>query len=167
VHGGHRFLRWSLWAHPAEKLIYATASDIEDLHREAFEGRLLGQASHIGIWELEPETNMIHWSSEAHALHGNPPGSPPISLDDALRSYPADSRERLRAALADLRENGIGFDIDAPFHVPLGTSRQVRIRGARTSPMAGSRASLAPSRTSPPQSRTRRGAAGTNVAFGR
>jgi diguanylate cyclase (GGDEF)-like protein/PAS domain S-box-containing protein len=129
VHGGHRFLRWSLWAHPAEKLIYATASDIEDLHREAFEGRLLGQASHIGIWELEPETNMIHWSSEAHALHGNPPGSPPISLDDALRSYPADSRERLRAALADLRENGIGFDIDAPFHVPLGTSRQVRIQG--------------------------------------
>lgn len=127
--GSHCVLRWKLWRSPPGHLIYATAHDVSDLRREAFEGRLLGETSHIGIWELDPETDTLLWSHEAHALHGSQPGSAPLGLEDALRFYPADARERLLAAFTDLRARGTSFKIDTSFQPPGGATRQMRIEG--------------------------------------
>ncbi|MFN8829480.1 MAG: EAL domain-containing protein [Labrys sp. (in: a-proteobacteria)] len=127
--GAYRHLRWTLWTMPPGGVINALAVDISDVMRMAFEGRVLGQASHIGVWDLDRETGIVGWSAQARTLLGCPDAGETATIEEALRLFPTETRATIMAAFLRLREQGTDFSIEAACPAPDGAERRMRIAG--------------------------------------
>ncbi|MGD1906529.1 MAG: PAS domain S-box protein [Leptolyngbyaceae cyanobacterium] len=86
----------------------------------------LGQT---GSWSVDLETGETWWSPQMRHIHGLDESfgsNVTQNFDFHLSFYPSESRETIRQALAQLLEQGQGYDLELPFVTAQGRRRWVR-----------------------------------------
>lgn len=89
--------------------------------------------SHIGGWEWNIDEQYMTWTDEAYRIHNMTPGDPPAGspehIERSLACYADEYREKLIEAFKSCVEDGVSYDIEAPFTSIKGRSRWVRTKG--------------------------------------
>jgi diguanylate cyclase (GGDEF)-like protein/PAS domain S-box-containing protein len=88
------------------------------------------QAADIGSWRFDIATKSLHWSEQAHVIHGVAAHSP-VSLDQAIRFYNEDKRETIINSLRLAVELGTPMQFETLINRPDGTTRRIRVIGER------------------------------------
>ncbi|RZJ19833.1 MAG: PAS domain S-box protein, partial [Haliea sp.] len=114
---------------------YGTSTDIDDLKqsegalkRQSHLVSMAGQLARLGGWALDLPTMRFHWSDEASALLGLPPGSAP-TLESALDLCAPHSRELAARVARECVEHGTAFDVEVEMHTADGRDICVRSIG--------------------------------------
>ncbi len=93
------------------------------------------ELAHIGSWEWDLETGVVHWSLEMYRIHGIASGEPAITFDRAIALALPDDRVRIQANVERALERGteeipdIEYGIvraDGAARMLLGKGRAVR-----------------------------------------
>lgn len=119
-------LSWKSSADIEAGLIYAVASDISDLRRQIQFNKKVEQASGIGSWEIDLETNDLYWSDRTFEIHEIVPGTYKPKLEDGLSFYHEESIPDLTKAVEKLMEQGEPYDLVLKFVTAKGNQRLVR-----------------------------------------
>ena len=73
-----------------------------------------GQTAKVGGWELDAETDTLHWTRQTFRIHDLPDGRQP-PLDEALNFYPPEEREKVSEAVRRAIEFGEPYDLVVRF----------------------------------------------------
>lgn len=79
----------------------------------------------IGGCEIEVDTRLMQWTEECYRIHGL--RKAPVTLDQALALYTADSRDSFEAALLRISEGGLPEQLDLCFYRPSGQRVWVQV----------------------------------------
>lgn len=71
--------------------------------------RIAGQAARLGGWSVDLAQERVMWSDEVCAIHAQPPGTSP-TLDDAIRFYAPEWRQRITDVFRACAHDGIPYD---------------------------------------------------------
>jgi PAS domain S-box-containing protein len=82
----------------------------------------------LGAWQVDTETEEIFWTSEVFRIYGLSEGEVP-SVEECLSYYAEKDRERVRASLSNLNDNGTPFDLECEFVDAKKRHRFVRVIG--------------------------------------
>lgn len=82
----------------------------------------------IGTWELDIETNELHWSDGVYAIHGLTERRP-VTVDEAIGYYDAADRESVSRHVEKAVSQQKLFCYDATLHALDGTVKRVRSMG--------------------------------------
>ncbi|MBB2488064.1 PAS domain S-box protein [Mitsuaria sp. WAJ17] len=85
-----------------------------------------GRIAGVGAWQVELGSQRLHWSVQMFRLHDLDPASPQPSLEEALRFFDADTRERIAAATHALVTEGSPQDLELRLITAQGRSIWVR-----------------------------------------
>ncbi len=94
----------------------------ENLLKEA------SQMARLGMWELDPSTMKMKWSSEIYQIHEIEESEVP-AVPDALAFYKPWARPLIREAFEKALQKGIPFDVTLAIKSAKGNDRWVRIIG--------------------------------------
>ncbi|GHD41260.1 PAS domain S-box-containing protein [Marinobacter persicus] len=119
----------------ADDLIYVVARDTTGQRRieqklkenEALL-KMAERVAMIGGWVVDLQTGKSTWSDAVCAIHEVAPGQAP-DVDDAIKFYVPEHRERIRNAVQTTAETGIPFDEDLQIRTAEGRLRWVRAIG--------------------------------------
>jgi len=89
----------------------------------------MGQVAGIGGWSIDLDSDEVHWSDVACAIHGLPAGHRPARAE-LLEFFPAGAREALVGALDRAAARGESFDLELPLRRSDGSEIWVRVVGA-------------------------------------
>ena len=81
-----------------------------------------------GFWRLDCRTGNVFWSPQVFSIH-DMPVSDHVDLDLALSYYPAESYEKVTAAVEEASATGKSFDHELDFVSESGTPKRVRAIG--------------------------------------
>ncbi|MCE9532183.1 MAG: PAS domain S-box protein [Planctomycetes bacterium] len=84
--------------------------------------RIAGRVARLGGWSLDLASQRVTWSEEICAIHEVPAGYQP-SLENAIRFYPSEYREKVARLVHECTENGTSFD----FELELLTAKERRV----------------------------------------
>jgi PAS domain S-box-containing protein len=98
------------------------------LERQEFLFRRVQELSHIGVWELDLDTEALWWSSGIRRIHGVAPDYTP-SLDAAISFYHPEDRVTIKTAVQQAIETGKRYSHRLRIIRPDGTMRHVLARG--------------------------------------
>ena len=84
-----------------------------------------GELAKIGGWEFYPKTNKVTWTDETYRIHDIPIGKE-VSLSKALNFFPAESKKKIRKAMKQAIEKGIGYDLELDFKTEKGEKKTTR-----------------------------------------
>jgi PAS domain S-box-containing protein len=102
-------------------------ADALRLSHEIFEQA--GSIARIGSWNLNPATGTLQMSDVSRKIHELDDGVN-LGLEEALAFFrEGRTRETIRMAVEDCRQNGGGFDLELEFVGAKGTPRWVRTTG--------------------------------------
>ncbi|KAB2914525.1 MAG: PAS domain-containing protein [Bacteroidetes bacterium] len=87
-----------------------------------------GKMARIGAWELEIETETLHWSRMTYEIHELEQGKIP-KLEEAINFYAPEARPIITKAVQDAIEKGIPYDLKLPFITAKGNELWVRAIG--------------------------------------
>ena len=68
--------------------------------------------AHLGSWQMDFATNQVVWSEELYKMYGFDPVRPPPLYTESMKLFAPDSWKRLSAALAQIRETGIPYELE-------------------------------------------------------
>ncbi len=112
-----------------------TARDVtERKQSELAQRRLLdlldqtGRVARVGGWELDVETQVLHWTPEVYRIHEVDPASPP-TVDRALEFYAPEARPVIAAAVQAAIDEGKAWDLELPLVTARGRRIWVRAQG--------------------------------------
>ena len=90
----------------------------QEIERELLKSKALldrtGVLAHVGGWEVDLATGVIHWTDETCRIHGVVPGYVP-TMDEAINFYAPQARPVIRAAVQEAMDTGQGWDLELPF----------------------------------------------------
>ena len=86
----------------------------EELRKSEQLLRETGRTARVGGWEVDVETNTVHWTQTTREIHEVPEDYEP-SLAEAIEFFAPEARPALREALRRTREEGAPFDLELPF----------------------------------------------------
>ncbi len=108
------------------------AIDITDrkLAEEAFQNnyallRIAGKTAKLGGWSVDIFTNRVKWSDEVAAIHEMPAGYSP-TVDDGIRFYAPDWRDKISKVFKDCVTKGIAYDEE--MEIITATGKRVWVR---------------------------------------
>ncbi len=81
-----------------------------------------GRLAKVGGWELDLDTQTLHWTAETYRIHEIDPATQP-SVTEAIRFYAPEARPVITAAVQAAIESGTPFDLE----LPLVTGRGRRV----------------------------------------
>ncbi|HUX32585.1 MAG TPA: PAS domain S-box protein [Gemmatimonadaceae bacterium] len=88
-----------------------------------------GRMAEVGGWQLDVDTQTLHWTAEVYRIHGVAPTYQP-SVAAAIEFYAPEARPVIAAAIADAIADGTAFDLELPLVTARGTRIWVRAQGA-------------------------------------
>jgi PAS domain S-box-containing protein len=92
----------------------------------------LAEAQHLaklGSWRWDVATDTVTWSEELYRISGRDPKLPAPSYQDHPKLYTVESWDRLRRAVQEALDTGVGYQLDLEMVRPDGTKRWVFARG--------------------------------------
>ena len=98
----------------------------------ARQARLLQQtqaSAHIGGWDYDCATEILHWTEETFRLHDLPPLAPQPTVAEALAFYAPGSLPRIKEAFTRAVATGEAWDLELAFLSATGRSVWVRATG--------------------------------------
>ncbi len=87
-----------------------------------------GRIASVGGWELDIETEELHWTDEVFRIHEIENHQKP-DLKDAINFYAPEVRDTIRKAVQEGIENHQSWDLELPLITAKGNSRWVRAMG--------------------------------------
>jgi PAS domain S-box-containing protein len=87
-----------------------------------------GQLARIGGWELDLETQTLHWTNEVYRIHEVDPAVKP-SVAEAIQYYTPEARPVIAAAVQAAIDAGTPFDVELPLVTAHGRRIWVRALG--------------------------------------
>ncbi|MCG5526319.1 EAL domain-containing protein [Ectothiorhodospira haloalkaliphila] len=81
-------------------------------HRLEDSERLMNMAAglaHVGGWQVDLQTGVVHWSREVCRIHDMPPGTR-VKVEDGIAFYAPAYRDRIRQVFRACAEEGIPYD---------------------------------------------------------
>lgn len=91
--------------------------------------RQVSRMSKVGGWEVDRIHRIPYISDGIYHILGLDPGLRPITLKEALKHCPKQTRAKVCAALRKAMNEGTPFELDVPIRTADGSPRWVRIRG--------------------------------------
>lgn len=88
-------------------------------------------AANIGFWRVDLATGALHWSDQAHVIHGMEPEREQISVERALAFYGAADRALVSAQLEAASATGAPMKLEAHITRTDGKVRRIRVIGER------------------------------------
>lgn len=107
-----------LFADPSQNAAsyYSVGTDISDVidARDKAEDSLeqltlLQELAKVGYWDVDLQTQTVHWSSEVYRIHGEDPDGPTPTLEDGLNFYHPEDRPKVEKIVAKVAEEGGDF----------------------------------------------------------
>ncbi|MCB9386012.1 MAG: PAS domain S-box protein, partial [Bryobacterales bacterium] len=133
--GAYRWIQWNASAPAGDGLTYMAGRDVtverEVLERLKRSEQLLhdtGALARVGGWEIKAETRAVHWTQEILCMLGVCEHDS-LSLEEHMRFYTTDSRERMCAALDQALEHGEPWDLELRVERADGDKLWVRSQG--------------------------------------
>ena len=88
-------------------------------------------AANIGFWRVDLASGGLHWSDQAHVIHGLEPDCEQITVERALAFYGAADRAMVRAQLDHAAASGTPMKFEAHITRSDGAVRRIRVIGER------------------------------------
>ncbi len=88
-------------------------------------------AANIGFWRVDLASNALHWSDQAHVIHGLDPAAHQVTVEQALAFYSAPDRAAVIAQLDAAALKGTPIKFDAHITRKDGALRRIRVVGER------------------------------------
>lgn len=88
-------------------------------------------AANIGFWRIDLKTDALHWSDQAHVIHGLQPDREQISVEQALEFYAEADRALVSAQLDATIASGTPMKFEAQLIRKDGALRRIRVIGER------------------------------------
>lgn len=88
----------------------------------------MGKIAKVGGWELELETQQLHWTKEVFDIHELDYGQLP-TLEGALNFYSESGKEILKSEIASAIEKNTSWDLELPFTTAKQKKLWVRAHG--------------------------------------
>lgn len=88
---------------------------------------MAASVARIGGWEADLAAGRVYWSDEVCRIHDMPPGST-VSIDDGIRYYAPEYRERITEVFTACTRDGRPFDEE--LEILTATGRRVSVRSA-------------------------------------
>lgn len=101
---------------------------IEDLRKTEVFLNQTNKLASVGGWELDIETQSLHWTDEVYRIHELEIGELP-SLDDAINYYAPEARSIIANAVEKGIREGASWDLELPLVTEKGNRRWVRAIG--------------------------------------
>jgi len=134
----HRGSEWkwlSIRAAKREDGVVVTLVDItqrreaeEKLRQSELVQRMAGQMSKVGGWSVEFPSRKVHWTEELYHLHQMPSDFQP-TVDEGVRFYAPEYRDKIREAFEGTAQGGPPFDVEAEIIASSGERIWVRTTG--------------------------------------
>lgn len=86
------------------------------------------EIAHLGSWEWDIVSNVIHWSDALYRIYGLEPGEVPLTYEDFLERVHPDDRERVHRLIGRAYEEGRSFSF---LHRIVRPDSQVRVLQGR------------------------------------
>lgn len=99
-----------------------------ELERQGLLFRRVQDIADIGVWEFDPQIEVLTWSDGIRRIHGVDDDFEP-TLEAALEWYHPEDREEITGLLTRAIEDGTDFDTELRLVRPDGTVREVRAYG--------------------------------------
>jgi len=140
--GSFRYIEWNaVWAEE-NQLIYCIARDITDiqvqlLKSEANEKKLcesefflnkVGKLAGVGGWEFDIERRLSKWSQAVYDIYELPYDYNP-NLNDSIKFYAPEQREKIEKAIKLAQQKGKSFDLEMELTTAKGRNIWVRSYG--------------------------------------
>ncbi len=123
------WLEWGSVPNVAEGECYAVARDITKRQRQDILMEQTQSLARIGGWELDFETNNMHWTPQMYRIHGVDAFSFELTPDSAFDFFVPESRDELLARIESARVTGRPFDLEASLRTADDTLLWVRVVG--------------------------------------
>lgn len=124
---GHAlWIRWRLMKSRVHPGVVFCGKDITDEKTSRTQLGQIEEASSVGGWEIDMDTNDLYWSPQTYAIHELDPKSYMPKLEDGLSFYPEESREIISKNVQRMMETGEGYDVQLRFRTAKGNLRWVR-----------------------------------------
>jgi len=121
-----------LKSHHAQKQAEAAQKEAEAEHllaeRKSDLLEEVTNASGVGGWEYDLDTDLVTWTDKTREIHEVEPGFQP-TVDMALSFYAADCRRQISDAIAKAIRKGEPWDLELPFITAKGRDIWVRTAG--------------------------------------
>ena len=98
------------------------------LHRSLDLLARMGQIAKVGGWELNLETQALHWAREVYRIHEVDPAVQP-SVAETIQFYAPEARPIIAAAVQASIDAGTPFDLELPLVTAQGRNIWVRAQG--------------------------------------
>jgi PAS domain S-box-containing protein len=128
-----------VWTAQEERLFQEIGRRLEDaltgllmLHNLRESERKLEEAqrlTHVGYWELDPNTDLITWSDETYRICGLPPQERTITFAGLQELIHPEDRQIIVQAVAEALRSGSRYDVEYRVVRPDGEVRVVHARG--------------------------------------
>lgn len=120
---------------PSQRQVVAVLTDITELNQVETELReqsylldIAGRVGRLGGWQIDLETNRVHWSRIVAEIHGMPEGFAP-SLDQGIALFAPEDRETIARVFSACAEQGIPYQEELRIIDASGETRWVRTSG--------------------------------------
>lgn len=88
-------------------------------------------AANIGFWRVDLASNALHWSDQAHMIHGLDPDAQQVTVEQALEFYGEHDRAVVSAHLDAAATLGTPMKFESHITRTDGTLRRIRVIGER------------------------------------
>lgn len=116
-------------------ILHARTRDLRRSHAALREAekvfRHAEQAANIGSWRVDIRTNSLHWSRQAHIIHGLDAAHGPVGVEEAINFYSEKERGLVLSRLREAIEHGTAMQFETQIRRKDGSSRRVRVIGER------------------------------------
>lgn len=123
--GSYLWVKWRFVRHDATTVI-ASGKDVSQELKSHSRLKQLEENSNIGTWEIDLETQYLHWSEQTHRIHETDPFSYKPKLDDGIRFYHPSSVPIITSLVEEMMATGRGFDVNLRFVTAKGNLIWVR-----------------------------------------
>lgn len=113
---------WTVVFDPNTEFFYCIGKDVTQAKSTQAALQALETATNVGVWDLDPETNEVTWSSKVHEIHETDPLTHKPTLETAMAFYPQESLPILNEALEKMAKGE-----ELPFEVQIITASKKRI----------------------------------------
>ncbi|MFL0671607.1 MAG: putative bifunctional diguanylate cyclase/phosphodiesterase [Erythrobacter sp.] len=88
-------------------------------------------AANIGFWRVDLATDALHWSDQAHVIHGLEPSRQQVTIEEALGFYTEADRAVVSAQLDAAALSGVPVKFETHITRKDGALRRIRVMGER------------------------------------
>ncbi|MCF7912499.1 MAG: PAS domain S-box protein [Candidatus Cloacimonetes bacterium] len=87
-----------------------------------------GEVASVGGWEVDLVNQTVYWSDITRKIHEVPEGYQP-TVEEAVKFFPGESREKLTAAMEKAINEGEGYELELEFVSAKGNHRWIKTLG--------------------------------------